>query len=869
MELNMPSSLQHSCRHGLHRFLRITFSAALLLAPSLASGQPTPEQEKVETGTKLYERFIEDRETGKIVLQLPVRRFERQGTPGPVVLTHSMVHIADRPFYEKHQELLRPVDVVLFELVLPLGAGRPEYSLQNPDSSEWKLETTRTRLQTVATLARVYEIRQGKLPTSFDDLLKADANFRPYADRLAKDGWGNDWHFSIKQAENSGEENPDDSKDGNNQGILEISSWGKDNARGGTGEAADIFFPTHELTPPRSGSLPEMPRMAHSLGLAFQGDVEQHDKPNWRSSDLSSDQVSERLAASGLPNEERKTADAWMPLRLLETISALAQGMPGLRYAGKLYFLESLAESPIQRLDSSNDVFAKVIIEDRNRVTLDDLTAIIEREPNVKSVAIVYGAAHMPDFDAHLLEMGYVETRTDWIDAITVLLPDNPDEREQLEMSRKTLRGMGLLGGADTLGKGKKRRWQKSNTSEEALSQNYRKEIMRDWVGKLAAMLDADREAERDEAEKTLMNLGSTAIPYLPAISEDDSDEYRMRLDRVRSALLATDKELLSKPARVTLTGTMLGFEALNAIAAQTGNRLSLKEVLGLDSRINVELEDALYWEALDEILDELDLTIPPNDGDDLRLVPRQETFPQRFVMASYSGSFRIEPIAMTKTQRFYEPESNSTSIELLLSWEPRLNPVFVRYELDGLELKCNNGEILRPKPNQGTDFTPSGSQLVSLLEFDRPTRSAKEIVEWKGRFVCAIPGKPVAIRFTELGTARNKVLSMGDLEVTLERTRKNRDVYEILLGIALRGDQSIDSMQGWTSLIEAYIQDGQGNRIEHAGWSTTRVTDDDVGVSFLFEVEDDLADYEFVFIAPQSIAQQTVEYSLGGIVLP
>jgi len=109
----------------------------------------------------------------------------------------------------------------------------------------------------------------------------------------------------------------------------------------------------------------------------------------------------------------------------------------------------------------------------------------------------------------------------------------------------------------------------------------------------------------------------------------------------------------------------------------------------------------------------------------------------------------------------------------------------------------------------------------------------------------------------------------MGDLEVTLERTRKNRDVYEILLGIALRGDQSIDSMQGWTSLIEAYIQDGQGNRIEHAGWSTTRVTDDDVGVSFLFEVEDDLADYEFVFIAPQSIAQQTVEYSLGGIVLP
>jgi hypothetical protein len=867
MELNMFSSQQPSRRHSLQRFLRIAFSAALLLVPSLAPAQPAPEQEKEDASPKLYERFIEDRETGKIVLQLPVRRFERQGTPGPVVFTHSMVHIADRPFYEKHQELLRPVDVVLFELVLPSGAGRPEYSLQDPESAEWKLRTTLARLQTVATLAKVFEIRRGKLPKNFQELRESDVGFPTFGDRLATDGWGNDWHFSLVQPKES---DPPVASDSSSKPtpFLQIASWGSDNARGGDGDAADLVLSNQQSLSPMNAPT-DMPRMAHALGLAFQGDVERNDQPNWRSSDLSSDQVSERMAASGLPNEERKTADAWMPLRLLETMSTMSQGMPGLKNAGKLYFLESLAESPIQKLDSSNDVFAKVIIEDRNRVTLDDLSAIIAREPNIKSVAIVYGAAHMPDFDAHLLEMGYVETRTDWIDAITVYLPENPDEREQLEMSRKTLRGMGLLGGADAPGEGKKRRWRKSNTSEEALSQNYRKEIMRDWVGKLAAMLDADRETQREQAEKTLMNLGSAALPYLPAIADDDSDEYRMRLNRVRSALLATDKELLNKPGRVNLTGTMSGMDALNAIADQTGNRLSLKEVPGLDASITVELDDALYWEALDEILDQLDLAIPPNDGDDLRLIPRQETFPQRLVMANYSGSFRIEPIAMTKTQRLYEPEANSTSIELLLSWEPRLNPVFVRYELDGLELKCNNGEILRPKPNQGTDFTPSGSQLVSLLEFDRPTRSAKEIVEWKGRFLCAIPGKPVAIRFTELGTARNKVQSMGDLEVTLERSRKNRDVYEILVGIALRGDQSIDSMQGWTSLIEAYIEDSEGNRIEHAGWSTTRVTDDDVGVSFLFEVEDDLADYEFVFIAPQSITQQTVEYSLGGIVLP
>jgi hypothetical protein len=131
------------------------------------------------------------------------------------------------------------------------------------------------------------------------------------------------------------------------------------------------------------------------------------------------------------------------------------------------------------------------------------------------------------------------------------------------------------------------------------------------------------------------------------------------------------------------------------------------------------------------------------------------------------------------------------------------------------------------------------------------------------------MPGKPVAISFKDLDTAKNVTSSNGDLQVTLERSRKNRDVYEILVGVALRGEQSTDSMQGWTSMIDAYLEDDKGNRLQHAGWSTNRITDEDVGLAFLFEVEESLAGYRFVFIAPQSIMQQSVEYSLGGIALP
>ncbi len=837
------------------------FLVAILLATQATEAQ-TPER-------KTYERIVDDKETGKLILQFPVRRFERKDRSGPVVTTHAMIHIADRSFYERHQVLLDPLDVVLFEVVLPAGTGRPEYSLQDTNSAQWKIDTTKMRLHSLAMHARGYAVENGKLPTKFDDILKQYDDLRPFADRLSKDAWGNEFEFSVIEREQTEDEDSEASpKRGPNE-ILEIISLGADEAEGGVGEDADIRLSEQPPMIMGNSDPNSMPRIAEYLGLIFQGRVEKHNKANWRSSDLSDDQVNERFAAEGMPEEQKKNADPWMPARVLETISELSQTIPGLKNAGKAFFIDILGASPIQLQESSNDPFAKVIIKDRNQVVISDLRAILEKEPEVKSIGIIYGAAHMPDIESQLIEMGYEETRTDWLDAITTALPEDLAERKQLEISRSTVRTMGLLGGTESQGQGKRKRWRKSNTSEETLAQGYRKEVLRGWVGELAKSLDADREVERDTAEKDLMALGSLAIPYLPASSDDDSDEFRIRLDRIRGTLLERDKAIVSKPARVNIVGKMIGKEALESLAEQSGNTLQLANVPRLDTQIDLELEDMLYWEALDEILDKLSLTIVPNDGDDLRLIARNEFMPQRFVMASYSGSFRLEPIAVTKEQRQYEPDLNATSIELSLSWEPRLNPVFIRYELEGLELKCDNGEILRPKKDQGTDFTTSGSQLTSLIQFDRPSRSAKEITEWRGNFLCVMPGKPVAISFKDLDTAKNVTSSNGDLQVTLERSRKNRDVYEILVGVALRGEQSTDSMQGWTSMIDAYLEDDKGNRLQHAGWSTNRITDQDVGLAFLFEVEESLAGYRFVFIAPQSIMQQSVEYSLGGIALP
>jgi len=405
-----------------------------------------------------------------------------------------------------------------------------------------------------------------------------------------------------------------------------------------------------------------------------------------------------------------------------------------------------------------------------------------------------------------------------------------------------------------------------------AMGQEKTKQEQADFrqrVEHLAAALDADREAERDDAEAQLLQLGIRAVRFLPPIDEGASPEWRMRIERVRDKLLAQDNERRMTPSRVSTRGTMTGREALESLSTSTGNTIPLPALPELEETIELDLEEVSFWEAIDEILDKLGLTLAPNDSEPMTLVRRDPASPVRVAMAAYAGSFRLEPIAIDKSLQLFQPALSSTTIQICLAWEPRLAPAYVHFPLENLELLCDNGELLRPKPNQGSDFLPSGSQLVASLEFDRPTRVAREIVRWQGTIQVTIPGEPVALEFSDLDTARNAKISSGDLSVTLERSRKNRDIREVLLGVAMRGLSNPESLQGWTSLIEASMLNPEGESIEHAGWSTTRVTDSDLGLSFLFDIEDELAGYRFVFRAPQSVLQQTVEYSLEHVPLP
>jgi hypothetical protein len=395
-----------------------------------------------------FVRTVEDQAAGKIKLQMAIRRFERMEQPGPVVTMHSAIHIADQPFYDQLQALLDSKDVVLFESVKPPGTGRPEHSLKDADSDELKIATTKMRLRLLGIAAKSFERREKKTPADMEELLGAVAGkLEIYSSVLAQDGWGQPFQYlRLKptvdsEAEGSAKASRSDTP------TFDILSLGKDHAVGGEGAAADIRLtsqkPILARDIPKDNDQGIQAELAQALGLVFQLNAMSHDKSNWRNSDLSVDQVQERLAAAGSDGEElfKMLEGSSMQASVLRLMLGFLKLMPSVQVMGKVMMMEALSQADVlmQNMPGA-DKTMEVILKDRNQVVIDDLAAIIAKEPGVKDVGIIYGGAHMPDLEERLQKMGYQEMAVDWIDAITVDLPKKASERAQLESMRKTIR---------------------------------------------------------------------------------------------------------------------------------------------------------------------------------------------------------------------------------------------------------------------------------------------------------------------------------------------------------------------------------------------------------------------------------------------
>ncbi len=348
--------------------------------------------------------YIRSVQPGKsrIGLEVASTTLRRPDGAGPAIVLVGACHVGEKSFYKDLQGVLAAHDVVLYEAVRPPGTGGAGGA-----TDDERVASTRSAMQFVASLAALHRVKREALPADLEALVAFAATLDdPHAPRFLDaalvDAWGHRISF---------EATCDDAV---------VRSLGADAAPGGEGAAADLVEPVPAepagwLARGRSdGGIQSS--LAKALGLAFQLDAMDYDQPSFRSSDLAMDQVQRALDAEGADLEVIETLAgtsllgdvATLMLRLIQVADVFLDG--AIADTVKVVLIEMMGDPEMMEmsLDQMGPGLNKVIVGDRNQKVVDDVKVILEREPTVKSIAIFYGAAHMPDLARRLSEqLGY------------------------------------------------------------------------------------------------------------------------------------------------------------------------------------------------------------------------------------------------------------------------------------------------------------------------------------------------------------------------------------------------------------------------------------------------------------------------------
>jgi hypothetical protein len=392
--------------------------------------------------------------------------------------------------------------------------------------------------------------------------------------------------------------------------------------------------------------------------------------------------------------------------------------------------------------------------------------------------------------------------------------------------------------------------------------------------------LGHDALAKREAAEKELIALGPDVLPLLPTVTSRTPAEDKIRLQRVRAALVKGEIEAAMRPSVVTLAGEMSVSEALAKITQQTGNKLvDYRERFnqeGADPKITLALEKVPFWQALDTVLDAAKLTVYNYDEEKgaLAFTSRGDNAVPRVGRGSYSGLFRLEPAKIEATRDLKNSQAHALKLTVDAVWEPRVRPIVLEVPLAGVSAKDESDKEIGIDRSEGTLEVPiegNGAGVEIEFPLQAPARSVKTLASLKGKVTAVVLGKIESFEFTDIDKAKSAELERGGVTVVVENCRKNGDIYDVSMRVRFdRAANALESHRGWIYDNECYMADAKGKRIENAGLEATLLDVNEVGVSYKFNLEGGTpASYKFVYKTPAAIIRVPVEFEIKAIDLP
>lgn len=387
--------------------------------------------------------------------------------------------------------------------------------------------------------------------------------------------------------------------------------------------------------------------------------------------------------------------------------------------------------------------------------------------------------------------------------------------------------------------------------------------------------LEAGELAVRDQAEKDLVAMGSSALAYLPEVTARTSGELKVRLQRIRQALQQTNIENYFEASLVTLNGKMKLTEAIEQISQQTKNPIKLNNLEGVaEMEVDLQASDTPFWDVMSAVMSQANLRVNTFGTTESELVfSAGAAVPTAVPPHFTSGPFRLDVVSISSTLPFNSMIGGQLDLSFNVTWEPRLQPVFMQIPMASLTAELASGQTLSASNPQAAPEVPlnlGGCSTQIDIQLERPERSAKMIRKLAGEFTIAVPSQSHEYVFEKFGNGARQSEKFGDVTVTLEGARRNGAVYEMRLFVEFGDAQgALDSFRGWILSNEAYLRDSRDTRIQNVGLNTYAITPSAVGIAYLFQINGDPNDFKLVYESPAAVTKQKVQYELQDIELP
>ena len=176
----------------------------------------------------------------------------------------------------------------------------------------------------------------------------------------------------------------------------------------------------------KSSSISELQMfMCDVLGLEYQLKAIDYTRKNLVHADMSVAQFQKATGGQGvqpaLPGMDMFNNENLKPLFKLgkELIKMLMKSSPEFQSGLKLKMAEQLTQGADGKIPGMDPKLYDVIVVQRNKVVMDVLQKELNKR-NKGTIAVFYGAAHMPDFHERMTKLGFKQTSKTWKNAWTI-----------------------------------------------------------------------------------------------------------------------------------------------------------------------------------------------------------------------------------------------------------------------------------------------------------------------------------------------------------------------------------------------------------------------------------------------------------------